>query len=667
MFLLAFLSALLLAATVAPLARAADAIPPIERVLPPVGLEIPADVRARLEKRLAETKERLKTISDPALVPDVEIFTKAVELALLHREFYVERDFAKADWALDQANQRLDSLTKGEAPWTKATGLVVRGYRSIIDNSAQPYGLVIPPNHDFSKEAPLYIWLHGRGDKNTDLHFLQERATRPGQFTVPNAIVVHPFGRHCLGWKHAGEIDVLNVARRVEADYNGDPGRTVLIGFSMGGAGAWHIGAHYADRWVAVSPGAGFVDTRRYQNITPENYPAEYVQKLWGLYDVPDYVRNLFNTNVIAYSGELDAQRKAAVLMEEAFQGEGRQLTHLIGPGVAHAYEPETLKELLKRLEAIAAKGQEEFPAEVHLQTHTLQYNRQHWVAALELGEHWREARIDAQRASDGAKVQTTNVTMLELMLPGDTRQVIADGQAVAVPNDERVFTVPGTSQKRAFFTRREGKWVLSPAKESQTPSLRKHPHLQGPIDDAFSNYGLLVVEPTGKSRSAAAQAWFDFEMAHFRDRWRALMRGELPVKKDSEVTDVDLERATSVILWGDPDSNRLMSRLLELAPVKFAQGKWKLGSVEYDAGKFVPALVYPRKKASGAYNYVVINSGLTFREGHDKTNSQQNPKLPDWAIIDITQPPDALAPGRIHDADFFDEQWQLKRQPNAP
>ncbi len=39
---------------------------------------------------------------------------------------------------------------------------------------------------------------------------------------------------------------------------------------------------------------------------------------------------------------------------------------------------------------------------------------------------------------------------------------------------------------------------------------------------------------------------------------------------------------------------------------------------------------------------YIILNSGLTFREAHDKTNSLQNPKLPDWSILDITQPPTA-------------------------
>src|SRR5437867_3044350 len=101
-------------------APAADTIPPIPRVLPPEGLDIPADVRTRLETRLATTKKRLDAVNNARLKPDVEVFTKAVEYALLHHEFYVEKDFSKADWALDEASKRLDSLEKGESQWTTA-------------------------------------------------------------------------------------------------------------------------------------------------------------------------------------------------------------------------------------------------------------------------------------------------------------------------------------------------------------------------------------------------------------------------------------------------------------------------------------------------------------------------------------------------------------------
>src|SRR5690606_15225159 len=160
----------------------------------------------------------------------------------------------------------------------------------------------------------------------------------------------------------------------VKARYPIDPRRIVLWGFSMGGAGAWHLGAHYPDAWCAVSPGAGFAETARYQNLDPQSVPT-YERKLWGLYDAPNYVRNLFNVPVIAYSGELDKQIQAARVMEEAYSAEGKELTHLIGPGMGHKYHPETLKEIADRIAKLVARGRDPRPDAIALQTRTLRYN----------------------------------------------------------------------------------------------------------------------------------------------------------------------------------------------------------------------------------------------------------------------------------------------------
>jgi hypothetical protein len=56
---------------------------------------------------------------------------------------------------------------------------------------------------------------------------------------------------------------------------------------------------------------------------------------------------------------------------------------------------------------------------------------------------------------------------------------------------------------------------------------------------------------------------------------------------------------------------------------------------------------------------YLVINSGPTFRQDHDRTNSLQNPKLGDWAIIGLDEPPSGSAPGRIAATGFFDDRWR--------
>ena len=172
------------------------------------------------------------------------------------------------------------------------------------------------------------ILVHGGADDNRSLPYADG-------LKLARDLIAHNYAVLAVDLRNYGESDAAPEGVTFgEAESNDVTGamnylaqrnpalRYGALGFSMGGAGAWHIGAHYSDHWVAVSPGAGFVDTARYQNITPDKYPEWYVQKLWGLYDVPDYVRNLFNTNVIAYSGELDPQRQAAVLMEEAFKSE---------------------------------------------------------------------------------------------------------------------------------------------------------------------------------------------------------------------------------------------------------------------------------------------------------------------------------------------------------
>jgi dienelactone hydrolase len=642
-----------------PIGFAADdpsPLPPIPRLLPPEGIEIPADVRQRLEARLAASKERLAAVQDRVYRADVEIFTKAVELALLHREFYSEKDFAKADWALDQADERLASAAANKAPWERKTGLVVQGYRSEIDDSAQPYGLVIPADHDFGKQCPLYVWLHGRGDKNTDLHFLQERATKVGQITPPGAIVLHPFGRHCVGFKHAGEIDVFESIASVKRRYAIDDDRVVLIGFSMGGAGAWHIGAHYADRFVAVSPGAGFAETARYQNLTPEKYPPPYEQKLWGQYDVPNYVRNLFNTTVIAYSGENDKQIQAARVMEEAYRAEGRELTHLIGPGVEHKYEPKTLEELLRQVEVAVAAGRPKTPKTVHLQTRTLAYPRMHWVTLQELQEHWQDSRVDAEIVGEKQiRATTKNVTSVRLKpwpkMEGTAIEI--DGQSV---------TIPATYTGSLFLD--GGKWKAGWRGLGREGKSFVH---RGPIDDAFRSR-FLVVTPTGKSRNGRFQQWVEFELQHLRRRWRALMRGDLPEVRDVDLAEdpSDMYHTRNWVLFGDADSNSVLRRVQAGLPARSHEGQWEFGSHKWNGDRYVPALIFSYREANKP-RYIVLNSGLTFREGHDRTNSLQNPKLPDWAVIDMSQPPDAFSPGRIHDAGFFDGQWQLKNQPRAP
>jgi predicted esterase len=627
-----------------------EPLPPITRRLPPVGKALPAEIAAELNAKLGGLEQRMMASDRHELRGDIAVLLKAVRFALEQREFYKAGDEKKAERLLAEAGRRLQALGDNTQPWTSQRGLVARGFISAVDGSPQPYGMHIPENLDLSQPQPLIVWLHGRGDSNTDLHFIADRMQRGGEVSPPWAYVLHPFGRQCVGFKSAGETDVLEAIEHVRSQYKIDEDRIILMGFSMGGAGAWHMGAHYAGKWAAVSPGAGFADTARYQRLLESEYPPSYEQKLWGVYDVPPYVRNLFNVPVVAYSGELDKQIQAAQLMEEAFAGEGRKLTHLIGQGMGHKYHPDVLTEIVEHMHTAAKAGRPELPREIHLQTRTLRYNTIRWVEALRLEQHWLDSRIDADLADDQSVVVTTkNIASLRLT-PWPSRQ----GQQVTI--DGQQLRVPTAGERGVVLEKHNNQWRLAPAARGSEP-LAKRPGLQGPIDDAFREPFLFVL-PSGPAAHPLVGQWVEYEAAHQQRRWRELMRGTVRVKRDTEVTAEDVARY-HLILWGDPASNRLLNEFVgsDQQPLGWDAETITLGGASYAADKHVPAMIYPNP--ANPARYVVINSGLTFREAHDRTNSLQNPKLPDWAVLDITVPPTAEAAGRVVAAEFFDEDWQ--------
>ena len=624
--------------------------------LPVRGIEIPAEARQALEQKLEAITSAAQPLAGDPLFADVAVLLKAVRYALTDDEFYGPKDVDKAEELLGLAQTRLAELKEHRASWPRQTGTVARGFFSAIDGSPQPMGLEIPPDLDWSKPVPLTVWLHGRGDKATDMHFIAERLHKAGQFQPGIGIILHPFGRQCLGFQLAGETDVLEAIEAVKRLYKVDEKRIMLAGFSMGGAGAWHVGAHYADHWCALHAGAGFVDVKRFMKLTPETLPPGYVQTLWGQYDVPDYVRNLFNIPVLAYSGERDGQKMAADIMAESFQAEGQTLKHLMGSGMGHQYHPDVLKQIEAWARDHLVQGQPEAPAVAHWQGRMLKYPRMFWLRVTGLKEQWADSRADGEWDGARLKLTTRNVTQLEINvagLPGDRPgglDVSIDGEKVSAGPKSLQRT---TGQTLLALKLEKEHWRVE--NPSRRIALRKIPDLQGPIDDAFME-PFVVVPPDRTSSSAVRQAFYQRELEYTVRRWRQVFRGDLPVRKISELTPDDLEHR-NLILFGDPECNSKLAELLPQTPLGWKRDEIRLGSKSWRGDALVPLLIYPNPKRPN--RYIVLNSGPTIREKSDPNNSLQTPQLPDWAILDISVPANETAAGKILDTGFFDEAWR--------
>ena len=136
---------------------------------------------------------------------------------------------------------------------------------------------------------------------------------------------------------------------------------------------------------------------------------------------------------------------------------------------------------------------------------------------------------------------------------------------------------------------------------------------------------------------------------------WRREFRGEAQVRKDSEVTDAEIA-ASNLVLWGDPSSNRILARIADKLPVKWTASGIVVGKDRFSPETHAAILIYPNPL--NPTKYVVLNSGFTFREADYLSNARQTPKLPDYAVADLTTPPDGRFPGKIVSAGFFNEQW---------
>ena len=92
--------------------------------------------------------------------------------------------------------------------------------------------------------------------------------------------MLHLYGRYCNANKFAGEIDCLEALAHVCKHYPIDEERIVMRGFSMGGAACWQFAVHYADKWAAAAPGAGFSETADFLNVFQnEKITADLVRK----------------------------------------------------------------------------------------------------------------------------------------------------------------------------------------------------------------------------------------------------------------------------------------------------------------------------------------------------------------------------------------------------
>ena len=624
--------------------------------VPPPGIAIKESDRTELQSgadSLAGAISELRSdlAGKPALLellPDVQVFHKAVDWALRYDEFYRSNEVALARGLLKQGTERARQLREDKPSWLAATGLVVRGYVSKIDGSVQPYGLVVPASFSAEriKARRLDVWLHGRDNNLTELKFIADRQRSYGDFTPTDTIVLHPYGRYCNAFKFAGEVDVFEAMEHVKKSYRIDERRIALRGFSMGGAGVWHLAAHHPGVWAVAAPGAGFAETAEYTKaLAKESKPSAWEQKLWQMYDATDYAANFFNLPIVAYNGTDDPQRQAAEMMERAMKAEGLELPRVWGTNIGHKYTPEAKREVSAFVDDAVAHGKETMPSNLIFTTRSLRYSRAAGLEVRAMDEHWAVARVEIDRAARNIAVKNVSSFLLQV---GSESKWRINGQEVIWPPPKE----PNAAHEVNFIRRDKGGWGAYDAREWFAVPLppTKTPGRQGPIDDAFMD-SFLIVRPTGVAQNATTASWISAQLAKATNDWRAHFRGNARLKDDAQVNNTDIA-AHNLVLFGDPQSNRLLARIVDKLPIQWNAQSVKVGGRTFSAATHAPVFIFPNPL--NPRRYVVLNSGFTFAAAGAGSNAQQTPKFPDYAVLKMDDNSVALA-------GFFDEQWRVK------
>jgi len=605
------------------------------------------------------TKLKNQNIADDRLA-DVAIYAKAAEWILRHNEFFKPNYADQTLEILELGLQKAQRQKPNQHASNPEPGSYIFAYRSKVDGSLQPYALTVPKGVDLkdAKRWPLHVKLHGRAKYLNEVNFINRYADKPLPESAADRdwIQLDVFGRTNNAYRWAGEADVLEAIADVRRRFRIDVRRITLWGFSMGGAGAWHLGLHYPSKWSSVGPGAGFVDFYKYQKVA-QPLPI-YQHKTLHIYDAIDYALNAYNVPICTYGGEKDSQLVASTSVVEKAESLNVPIKLLIGEGMGHKFHPDSYKEFMAFHKEKSKAGRPGYPGlrQIRFITYTLKYNSCEWLTIEEMAKQYEPATVAGavDPKTFVLNLETENVAILQIARD-IAEDVVLDGMPFPLAQAARGL-LPGV-----FFERTSNGWVQLDYDSSRdlmtNPDLRKRHDLQGPIDDAFMQ-PFLCVTGTHKPSSTEHEQWAQWTLKRFEQEFDKWMRGRIPIVNDDQVTANQI-RNQNLVLFGDPASNSIIAKIIDKLPIEWSGSEVTVAGKTYDTTKHGLSMIYPNPL--NPRRYVVLNSGHTFHTPQFMaSNAQLYPRLGDIAVQSFEPDKKLGYREKIVWADLFNASWEL-------
>jgi poly(3-hydroxybutyrate) depolymerase len=533
-----------------------------------------------------------------------------------------------------------------------------RTFVSDIDGSVQYYA--VNPRSKGDEPGALVLSLHGAAVEATN----QADAYSSKSW----ADIVCPTNRRPYGfdWEDWGRIDALEVLDDATRLLEPDPSRVYLTGHSMGGHGAWIVGALFPGRFAAIGPSAGWISFSTYASATrPSTQPAsplaDLMRRASSASDTSLVFHNLAHAGVYILHGADDKNVPAA---------QARQMVEHLGqfhhdfvyheqPKAGHWWESsdEPGAECVDwpAMFDFFARHRLPEPASVR-QVDFVTVNpgassRCQWVSIEAQQRAMRPSRVSVrvdphQRRFVGT---TENVERLAI-----DRAPLPPGGPVAIDIDgQKLEVVAWPASGRVWLERRDGAWR---ATDEPSPDV-KNPRRCGPFKDAFRNRMLFVYGTRGTSEEnawALAKARFDAETFWYRGN------GSVEVVPDHEF-DPAKEPDCNVILYGNADTLACWGTLLGQSPVQVKRGEMRVGPHAYAGEDLASLFLRPRPNSDRACVAVIGGSGVVGMRATDRLPVfLSGVAFPDYTVLGRDVFERGLAAVRC--AGFFGNDWSFER-----
>ncbi len=501
------------------------------------------------------------------------------------------------------------------------TGIFEAAYWCELDASPQPFVGFIPESYDGTSDYPLLVYLHGYSPYLDIINWSELspdmlRLAEEGDF-----LVVAPFGRGNTDFQGIGEKDVLRVISEMQTQYRVAADRIFLLGYSMGGMGAWTIAAHYPQRFAGILIVSGRACYYTWHHVSRADLPY-YKQAYIDMEFAHSLLPNLKNLPILCYHGSDDMLVPVAEArtMARALQPLNPDFQYVEINGGDHWMFDDVMRKPKVRswLETQRLRRPETF---TYISWHP-RYHRAHWLSLPADAPAGLRRKVTVTQQENRWIVDSENATTIrlhpDLLPPAISSSAVEPAADVTleIANDNACdnITVP-----------------------------------RGPLKEFFLA-PFMFVQAGENAGTASADARF----AARCHEWEQYSQAPPRQAQEWEMS-ADMRRDYNLFLFGEPEHSPMIRRIIAESPLTVTPDEYIVADVRVPRAGNGLLMVYrspwhPRR-------LVAVQCGHPW--GEHLARNHRYDYLPDYIVYAADPDPDGS--NRAWIAGFFDSQWQLQ------